>query len=345
MGKRPEFTRRGALLAAAGIAGTLLCVGCGEVHARLTLGPARPVTVALDGPPSALYAPLYTATANGDFAAGALAVKLAEAPAGDSLTALAQGRATIAISSEPDLLAARARGARLVAVAALLAEPLEGIVSLASRPIAGAAQLAGHTLAVAPSPLVAAELAAVLARAKIAPARVRRIAASGDLASALTAHQAIATLGAPWPLEWAALANSGQPPAPALTLAAAGVPRYSGLVVVVRVGEAHYQGPLLRAFLQSLSRGERAVAADPRAAAATLATVNPQLNAAIERSALSQTLPRARAAGSAKPFGYQYPSDWSAFATWMHQHGLLSAGAVASAGIALTNEFLPGQGA
>ena len=41
------------------------------------------------------------------------------------------------------------------------------------------------------------------------------------------------------------------------------MPTYSGLVIVVRVGEAHYDGPLLRAFLQSLTRGERAVAADP----------------------------------------------------------------------------------
>ncbi|MGH2915040.1 MAG: hypothetical protein ACRDMX_08630, partial [Solirubrobacteraceae bacterium] len=63
---RPELSRRG-LLAAASLIALAVCAGCGEVHARMTLGPARPMTVAIDGAPSALYAPLYAAQADGQF--------------------------------------------------------------------------------------------------------------------------------------------------------------------------------------------------------------------------------------------------------------------------------------
>ena len=116
---RPELSRRGALLVA-GLASIALLAGCGEIHARQTLGATRPVTVALDAQPGALFAALYAAQVHGDFAAGALAVKIVAAPGGDSLTALESGSATIAIASEPDLLAARARGSRLVAIGALV---------------------------------------------------------------------------------------------------------------------------------------------------------------------------------------------------------------------------------
>jgi len=344
MGKRPELSRRGALLAAAVLACTALCAGCGEVHARLSLGPPRPVTVAVEGPPSALYAPFYTAAAQGDFAAGALAVKLVEAPADDALAALEAGHATVAVASEPDLLAARAQGAQLVAIAALTREPLEGIVSLAGRPVTRVAQLAGHTIAVASSRLAAAALDTALAHAGLTPARVRTIAAPTGLAGALTNHQAIATIGAPWPLEWGSLFQSASPPAAVLSLPAAGVPAYSGLVVVVRIDEAHYQGALLRAFLVSLSRGQRTVAADPGAAASVLAATNPHISASVEQAAIGQLAPRANPTDATKPFGYEYPSQWSAFATWMHQYGLLPAAAIAGAGLAITNEFLPGQG-
>ena len=39
----------------------------------------------------------------------------------------------------------------------------------------------------------------------------------------------------------------------------AGVPNYDELVVVVRSEEAHHDGVDLRAFMQALTRGERAV--------------------------------------------------------------------------------------
>jgi ABC-type nitrate/sulfonate/bicarbonate transport system substrate-binding protein len=127
-----------------------------------------------------------------------------------------------------------------------------------------------------------------------------------------------------------------------LELAQAGVPTYSGLVLAVRLDEAHYDGPLLRAFLQSLTRGERAAAADPAAAVTALAKANPSLGAAFERAVLAEVQPIASPANPKLPFGYQGPAAWQAFGGWMHAHGLLPG--IRNTGDAITDEFLPGQG-
>jgi putative hydroxymethylpyrimidine transport system substrate-binding protein len=338
MPMRPEFARRGMLLAASLVC-TAVCAGCGEVHAQLKPGPPRPLAVAIAGRPSGLYAPLYAAQADGLFRLGALAVTISE-PA-DALKALESGAAKVAVVSEPALLDARARGAQLVAIGALTSGPLDAIVSLAARPVTKGAQLAGATIALSPTPLAAAQLATVLTDAGLAASSVHRITPSGSLESALHDGRSQATLGATWPIEAAQLTLAHQRPH-VLSVQQAGVPTYSQLVLAVRLGEAHYDGPLLRAFLQSLTRGERAVAANPAAAAAVLAKANPAFSATLERALLRETLPIASPANAKLPFGYQYPSNWQAFGVWMNRHGLLAGSQ--NAGDAITDEFLPGQG-
>jgi ABC-type nitrate/sulfonate/bicarbonate transport system substrate-binding protein len=326
------------MLFAAGLIALALCAGCGEVHARPTVGAARPLTVAVGGPPSALYAPLYAAAADGDFRAGALAVTIA--PTSDALAALESRRAEVALASEPDLLAARGAGSQLVAIAALISEPLEGVVSLARRPVTSASQLAGHTVATDGTPLSAAALATALAGAHVKPTTVRQIVAPAKLGGLLRSRRVIATIG-PWPLEKVELAAARRP-AVVLALRSAGVPAYSGLVVVVRVDEAHHDAALLRAFLQSLIRGAGAVAARPAATAAALAKLDPTLSPAQERALLGTLGPLAARASATEPFGYQNAGAWVTFAGWMHAHRLLPD--IAQPGFAITNEFLPGQG-
>jgi hypothetical protein len=324
---------------------TALCAaGCGEVQARRTLGPARAVTVATNGPPGALYAPLYEARANGDFRDGALAVTIVPARGGDSLAALESHAATVAVTSEPELLKARDAGAKVVAIGALIGQPLDGIVSLARRPVTGAAKLAGQTVAMAGTPLARAQLATVLAAAGVPARSVHAVtvpAAALDTALTAPRRAARATLGGPWPAQLAAL-DRAHHPAAVLGLASSGVPPYSGLVLAVRLGEARYDGPLLRAFLQSLSRGAAAVAANPGAAAATLARADRRLQPGFERSVLSLTMPLIANATTVEPFGYQDPRRWQTFGTWMAAHGLLRKRP--NADLAITDEFLPGQG-
>ena len=329
------------MLLAASLIATVLCAGCGEVHFPTRLGRSRPLAVALDGPPSALYAALYSARAGGDFGLGALAVSIAPGTPSGAIAALESHRAAVAIVSEPELLAARGGGAQLVAIGALVRQPLDGIVSLARRPIASVAALSGRTLAIAPGAFAQAELATALSGAHLASSAVKTAPLGAGPTDALRRTGVAATFGTNWAIATATLAQSHES-AHVLEIQQLGVPSYSQLVIAVRVGEAHYDGPLLRAFLQSLTRGERAAQADPTALAAVLERANPGLSRAFELALLREVLPLAAPSQSRQPFGYQDPYAWQAFASWMRSHGLIRNGA--TGGLAITDEFLPGLG-
>jgi ABC-type nitrate/sulfonate/bicarbonate transport system substrate-binding protein len=322
---------------AASLIAVALCAGCGEVHATLAPAPLRPLTVAVDAPASAPYAPLYVAAADGDFRRAALAVAIAAPP--DPLATLQSGAAAVAIVSEPRLLQARADGAQVVAIGALSAGPLAAIVAPASHPLASAHALAGVTLALDGSPLHTAELATIRAVAHLNPGSLRTLTLpAASLAGALSDGRAGAVLADPWPALVAALEHGGRG-ASVLALSSAGVPTYSQLVIAVRVHEAHYDGPLLRAFLQALVIAQRTVVANRGATAAILASANPKFGAGLERLMLAQLAPLA---ASGQVFGYQNPYSWQTFGVWMRAYGLLHA--TADAGLAITTEFLPGQG-
>jgi putative hydroxymethylpyrimidine transport system substrate-binding protein len=336
-----RFLRGHGALLAAGVISLAVCAGCGVVHTRTTLGSARKVVVAIAGAPSALSAPIYEGIADGDFARGALSVS-ATAPAGGEsvLEALSSGQASVAIASEPALLAARASGQRLVAIGALVQVPLESIISLASHPVTTPRQLLGKTVASTGTPLAAAALATFLASAAIPPARVHTIDVGSDVDAPLIARKAVASIGGLWNFDAVAL-DLDHHQASVIRLPAAGVPSFSELAVVVRVGEARHDGGLLRAFLQSLARAEQAIRANPGATASLLARLDPRLTRRFELAVLLASGP-ATEAPAGEPFGYQNNNAWLRFGNWMSAHGLLRGSP--QSGFAITDEFLPGQG-
>jgi ABC-type nitrate/sulfonate/bicarbonate transport system substrate-binding protein len=313
------------------------CAGCGELHTDSSaLGPARPLTIALSGPASALYAPLYVGVADGEFTRGALRVSLTAGSSDTaSLDALESGQAQVAIASEPAVLAARADGERVVAIGALEDGALEAIISL--RPLASPRALVGKKVGTDGTKLAAAELSSYLETAGLSAAQVRLVQASEPTARGNGAYAVVAR----WDLDAVALAIAHHRPN-VVRVAAAGVPRYTDLAIVVRVGEARHQGALIRAFLQSLTRAEAMTRANPTGAAQILVRANPALSMRLELAALSATQTVAEPSAGNQPFGYQSPYAWQSFGEWMAARGLLRSAAVA--GDTITDEFLPGQG-
>jgi putative hydroxymethylpyrimidine transport system substrate-binding protein len=326
------------VLAFAALAGAV--AGCGTKRETLAL-PAAPahVVVSLDGPPGAAAAPIYAAIGAGDFTRGGLAVSVVAQP-GAALAGLAAGTADLAVASEPALLRARDRGAQLVAVGALVQTPLDAIVSVAPHPIARAGQLDGTTVAVPSTPIAAAELDTILRTAGVAPASVHRREPGADPVAALVGKRAGAVLG-DRSLDPASLRLAHRA-ASVVKVEDAGVPGYNGLVLVVRVDEAHHRGPILRTFLQALSAGARATLAAPAAAAAQLAAANPGLRRRLATIALDAILPALTPTRAGSPYGFADPRAWSTFGKWMLAQGLLTR--PDDAALAVTDEFLPGQG-
>jgi putative hydroxymethylpyrimidine transport system substrate-binding protein len=331
-----------ALLATC-LSGALALSACGTKQDAISASKTKPFTLALDFFPNADHAAIYSAIAHGDFRAVGLDVR-PEVPSDPSapLKLLAAGSVDMAISYEPELLLARDQGLKLVSVAALVQRPLTSIIALPAAHVSKVADLAGKTVGTAGIPYQAAELQSALQSAGVAPSRVRQVNVGFNLVPAMLSGKVAATLGGFWNYEAIQLTQLHKRPL-TIPVDRAGVPPYDELVLVVRQQEARTRGQDLRAFLHALTQGERETRADPPAAAGLVVNANPSLDRSLQLASIQRTLPATLPADRSKPFGWQDPSAWASFASWMLAHRLVAHDP--SVGLPpFTNEFLPGQG-
>jgi putative hydroxymethylpyrimidine transport system substrate-binding protein len=339
----PSPARARALLVILALLCVLGLTACGEKQDATSASAAKRFTVVLDFFPNADHAALYTAISNGDFRAAGLDVQ-PQTPSDPSapLKLVAAGRADMAISYEPELLLARDEGLKLVSIGALVQRPLTSIIALPGKHVARVADLRGRRVGTAGIPYQAAELKTALQTAGVKPAAVKETNVGFNLVPAMLSGKVDATLGGFWNYEGIQLQLLHMHPI-VIPVDQAGVPTYNELVLVVRADEARTRGQDLRAFMQALTEGERAVRANPAAAAKLLQSANPDLEPKLQLASIEKTLPAALPTDKSKPFGYQDPSAWAAFGSWMLAHGLLKHDP--NAGLPpFTNEFLPGEG-
>src|SRR5207302_3781711 len=141
------------------------------------------------------------------------------------------------------------------------------IIALRSAHVSKVADLAGKTVGTAGIAYQTAELQTALQHAGVPPARVRQVNVGFNLVPAMLSGKVAATLGGFWNYEAIQLTQMHKRPV-TIPVDRAGVPSYDELVLVVRAQDARTRGQDLRAFMQALTRGQREVRADPRAAAA-----------------------------------------------------------------------------
>ncbi len=345
----PRRPRRVPRAPATLVALSLVCAlavtlsACGTEQDVTSAPAVKPFTVMLDWFPNADHAALYSAIAHGDFRAVGLEVRpQIPAETADPLKLLATGKVDMAISYEPELLLARDQGLKLVSIGALVQRPLTSIIALPGHHVSSVADLAGKTVGTAGIPYQAAELRTALQTAGVNPASVKEVNVGFNLVPAMLSGKVAATLGGYWNYEAIQLMLMHKHPV-TIPINQAGVPQYNELVLVVREDEARHRGQDLRAFMQALTRGEREVRANPQAAAALMVKANPSLEPKLQLESIRQTLPAATPASASDPYGWQEPSAWASFGSWMLTHGLLQHnpnGALPP----FTNEFLPGQG-
>jgi putative hydroxymethylpyrimidine transport system substrate-binding protein len=300
------------------------------------------VDLELDFFPNADHAGLYTAIGSGEFATAGLDVRPRQPPdPAAPLKLVAAGRADLAISYEPELLLARAKGAKLVSIGALVQTPLTSLISIGSKAITKPAELAGKTVGTAGIPYQDAYLKTILRQAGVDASRVKSVNAGFDLVRPLIAKKVDAVLGAFWNVEGVLLAADKRDPK-ILRMDQIGVPTYNELVIVAREQDVRSRGPLLRRFMRALARGHQRLRADVNAGVDALVKANPDLDRKLQLAQVEATLPVFFPADKTRPFGYQDPEQWRRYAAWMADNGLIPNPAIAQR--AFTNEFLPGEG-
>ena len=326
---------------------TALCAlaisACGTATNVTSAPRTKPFTVMLDWFPNADHAPLYTAIANGYFKAVGLDVHpIVPSETAEPLKLLAAGKVDMAISYEPELLLARDEGLKLVSIAALVQRPLTSIIALPGQGVRSVADLSGKKVGTAGIPYQRAELQTALRDAKVNEKNVQEVNVGFNLVPAMLSGRVAATLGGYWNYEAIQLQMLGKHPV-VIPVDEAGVPSYDELVLVVREEQARRDGQDLRAFLQALTRGERAVRANPAAAAELLVKADPSLQEKLQIESIRRTLPATRPADAQDPYGWQEPSAWANFGEWMLSQGLVHHNP--DSGLPpFTNEYLPGQG-
>jgi putative hydroxymethylpyrimidine transport system substrate-binding protein len=319
------------------VAAALFAVGCGEKSDTVSTKGTQSLSLMLDYFPNADHVGIYQAKSVGDFAKAGLRVQIQQ-PGQTTLPlkALEAGRVDLAISYEPELLLARDKGERLVAVGAIVQRPLTSVIAIGSKHIKSIGDLKGKRVGTAGIPYQDAYLKTILQRAGVQPSSVKTTSVGFNLVPAMLSRRVDATIGGYWNYEGVQLQQKHKSPT-IIPVDQAGVPTYDELVIVARQAELANKGALIRRFVQALGRGYTSARTDPTGAAATVPSTDRKLQLASTQKTLPAFFP---AAG--KPFGWMDPAQWHAFGQWMLQHKLLSHDPHAES--ALTNEFLAGQG-
>ncbi|MGH2957892.1 MAG: ABC transporter substrate-binding protein [Solirubrobacterales bacterium] len=333
-------SRARIVLLAAVLAAAPALAACGEKEESLgTAGEPEPFDLALDFFVNPDHAGIYTGIANGYFQRAGLDVR-PRVPSDPSapIREVAAGRADLAISYQPEVLLAREQDLDVIAVAALVDEPLTSLVSLPAGGIASPADLRGKTVATAGIPYQTDYLQTILDGAGLSLGDVEEVSVGLNLLPALLGGQAQAVLGAFKNIEGVDLIQRGANPS-IVPVDQLGVPSYDELVLVANRSRVEDDPDELRLFIAALAHGTKDAVANPQAATENILENGQGLDPKLTRAEVDATLPLL-AASRGTPFGQMDSEKWELFASWMVDNDLISE--VPDPDEVLTNELLPG---
>jgi putative hydroxymethylpyrimidine transport system substrate-binding protein len=313
---------------------TAVLAGCGEIHNTITpkRSSANKITVELSGPPSAYYVGLYAAQALGYFKQTDLDVVLqTPTPGQDPLTMVHDGQVLAAVSSEPSVFLSRNQEMPLVAIGALLRDPLSEI----PLPVRASPKAPSGGKGIAKTKSKAKTTTA--ASTTTTPTTTGATTTTGTTTTRTTTTTTTTTptpaqvpTGSAWPGQLQTL------------LAQPSAPTYNGLVVVVQKVTIVDHAGVPRRLIQAIRRGYAAVRRDPSSGVTALIAADPGL--ATDKRSLLKTvrslLPYFFPSGTI--WGWQSEKNWNAFGTWLYNNKLITnPNAVTDAS---TNELLQGEG-
>jgi putative hydroxymethylpyrimidine transport system substrate-binding protein len=326
----------------AALACAALLSACGVIRNHIGPNPAHatPISVELDGAPSADQVGLLAAQDDGAFAQADVAARI-RTPASVTapLTDVEHSRVDVAVTTEPQLMLARSEGATVFAFAALTQRPSDALIALRARHIRSVADLRGRTVGTSGLPGESRLLGAILTNAHVPVSSVHIVDVGANLASAITSGRVAATFGDGD--DTALSLRHAHRRIVVLPVSRLHVPNYDQLVLVCNEVFFANHDNLMRRFTQAVGRGWTAVRADPAAGVHALLGADSSLNATVQTAAVTATLQGAFPTGG-KPWGWQQQHEWNAFGRWMTSQHLIDGGEAWFA--ASTNQLLAGQG-
>ena len=313
---------------------------CGEKEEEPGASESEQFDLALDFFVNPDHAGIYAALSNKRFSEAGLDVE-PRVPSDPSapIKLVAAGRVDLAISYEPEVLLARDQGQDVVAVAALVNEPLTSLISLRKAGITDPADLKNKTIATAGIPYQAAFLERILEDARVDPEDVDQIDVGLGLEPAVVSGRADAMLGGFRNIEGVSLAERGLKPR-VVPVDRLGIPTYDELVLVANGSQVEEDPEAIRLFIAALEQGTEDAIADPRMATRAILEAGEGLDPDLTAAEIEATLPLLAPKGN-RPYGYMDSDEWDEFAGFLADVAFIEARP--APGEAFTNELLPGE--
>jgi putative hydroxymethylpyrimidine transport system substrate-binding protein len=265
----------------------LVVTGCGG-GSEARAPKVADLEVALDFTPNAVHAPLYMASRRGADRRHGLRLRIREPGSGpDALKLLAAGRIDVGILDIQDLALARAKGADIVGIAALVQRPLAALI--AQPDIRRPRDLEGRRAGVSGLPSDPAFLKGIVRADGGDPRGIRQITIGFAAVSALLAHK-VDAVPAFWNAEGVALRYRGRRTRE-FRVERYGAPAYPEVVFMTTRRMLRDHPDRLRAFLATVADGIHSTQADPGAAAAVIADAAKAGDRGLIRAQLDAVLP------------------------------------------------------
>jgi putative hydroxymethylpyrimidine transport system substrate-binding protein len=274
------------------------------------------LTLTLDWTPNPDHVGFYYARDMGLFAQAGLDVAI-RAPSDPTapLKLVGVGRSDLAVSYEQELFFAAAKGLSVVAVAAVVPQPLNSFMAIKPQ-VKSLADLKGKAVGITGVPSDYAILASAGLKGK-----VKIVTVGYNLLPALLSHRVDAVLGVYRNVEGIQLQLRGLHPT-IIPIERAGVPTYDELVLVANKtrlnNDPSYRSEVKR-FVGAFLAGTNDARTHPRRALAILKKVT-----ASEPKFLARATPATlRLLAGPKGVGCLNVGAWQRFGAWMHARGLL----------------------
>lgn len=300
-------------------------------------GGARPFTVMLDWTPNTNHAGLYVAQDRGWYADAGLDVQIIQPGEQGGLPALVSGDADVAVSVQEAVTPARAQGAPVVSIAAIIASNTSSLVALADEGVDRPADLAGHRYGGFGGELETELVTTLVACDGGDPDAVEFVEVGNvDYRAGLERDfYDFVWIFEGWDgirLEQAGLDITSLPFADHFDC----IPDWYTPLLATSERVIAEEPDVLRAFMDATARGYRTAIGDPDAAADALLAGAPELDGDLVRASAAYLADRYAPTG---PWGVQDAAVWRDFTAFLRTAGILTDDVDVDA--AWTNDFLP----
>jgi ABC-type nitrate/sulfonate/bicarbonate transport system substrate-binding protein len=334
---RNTITRRRALAVLAATSVALTAAACGsDDEPATTAGGLKKVQIALDWTPNTNHTGLYVAKEKGFFAAHGLEVEIVQPGDADPSALVAADKIPFAISAQEALTQARAEGAPLVSIAAIIQHNTSGFASPKDRNLTKPAQYAGKTYGGWGGAIEAPLLKAVVA------------ADGGDAAAVKTVNVGDSDFFAATrkgiDFEWIFYGWTG------IEAELRGEPvniqyvkdydpalDFYTPILITNEKRVSGDADLVRQFTAAVSEGYTYAAKNAGESADILLKAAPDLDAALVRKSQEWLSPKYQ--DDAARWGEQKAAVWTGFSDWLYEQKVIAT--KVDGAKAYTNDFLP----